>query len=528
MNWFPMLNVPFMNDDFQIIGNTIPTTFYEIFSPLWSIHSWGYYWRPLVKVIYNLLLFTFGFNPYPFHFTALTLYAIVPGLVAILGSKLGLSFKSALISGILFALLPSHELQSAWLSDMVENLTAIFILLFSIKLVDYFTSQITSTSNILLILVFFLFALLSKEIGFALLGLPFLKMIFFKKYGNESLKGNIYLYTSMIFLFLFYLLYRIVIIESNPFQAVHFHSTSLMGVIKNFLLYIPVSFVSPDLLEIIFYNWNLWTLILIVIVALSFFLMIAKVYYRKLSSNEIRIVYFSLTWFVLFIVPVLPAFMRWYSFIASIGFTWVIGLFGEKIYTSTNSKKLLIGSSSVIVFLLFYYNLQTSFNWVEAGEKMNRIAANIRQNQNSIDADTIYVWGMPDKYKRVPMMKLGAQQTFEFLSDNKNIEIISPLRTEIALAESQIHIVKDSTHRFQLICEGGRFLLEGGRSRKVLINEKIDISGEHFQINISNELEETKYPVAKAIIILSKNITKHLHLFYDGNDFRKIKFNIED
>lgn len=524
VSWFPMIFVSFMNDDFQIIGGTTPGNFLEIFSPFWNLHSWGYYWRPLVKLIYNILLFLNGFQPFLFHLTALVLYSIVPGLVVLSAHKIGFDRRVAVLSGLVFAMLPSHELHTAWLSDMVENLSAIFILITFIKVISLIEKKITVSADYFWVFLFFLLSLFSKEIAFILLILPLLILIIIKPLDKIKLRKTLNTIGLMIITFSLYLFYRIVFINSNPFGAHHFNDSNIISTITNFLLYIPVSFVSPDWLEIIFFKFSLTQLLFGGIVLTVLLAMIIMKIYPTIKKREKELLLFSGGWYLVFIIPVLPAFMRWYAFIASIGLVWLLSFLIIKISERLISKKYFYMMGLIFFLILFYTNISTSLNWGEAGAKMDRVIQNIHQNKNHINSDTIVVWGLPDKYKRVPIMKLGSQQAFQYALDGKMIEVLSPLRSEIALSNSNIEFVRKSDSTFTLVLEGGRFLQEGGKSRRVFINEELEFANSDYSIKVKNKLDDSIYPHAKCDVVVSNEMKNYFHLYYDGNDFRRIKF----
>lgn len=522
--WMPMLFVSFINDDFQIIGWNLPKSIAAIFEPIFTLHIWGYYWRPLVKLIYNAILYIIGFEPFLFHLVSLVLYSVTTGLVGYGGYIMGLRRKTAISAAIIFALLPSHELQAAWLSDMVENIGAISILLTFIFLMKYLKDEFVISRHLIISVIAFTFSLLSKEIAFVLFLLPALTIVLIANPTKIIFRKCIFFAVSSFIVFTLYLFYRITIISSNPFEARHLEGASLFQMIQNLLLYIPVSFVSPDLLEQLFYlKDSILYVAIMLLFGLSIIILLVKVL-LKLEHAEKRIILFSAGWFLLFIIPVLPAFMRWYSFIASIGLVWIVAIFIERFQEMFAAKKTVILGAVIIAGLLFYYNLGTSLNWVAAGNKMDRIVKNISENRHRVQSDTIIVWNTPDKYLRVPLMKLGEQQIFNYALQNDTIEILSPLRSEITVPNSTVVMQKLSDSTFSLLLEGGRFLLQGGRSRKVLITEKINAESAYYTIAVQNRLTESGIAVGYAIVNVGVKWRNYLHLYYNGMDFQKVNF----
>lgn len=521
--WLPMVFVSFLNDDFQIIGWQIPDSVNELLEPLTTSHVWGFYWRPLVKLIYGLILYINGFQPLLFHITTLILYSLVSCLVGYSSNLLGLNRKEAIIAGIIFALLPSHELQAGWLSDMVENLSAISILLTFIFLLKYYRIDHQPNKYLIYSLISFCLALFSKEIAFVLFLLPVIILIMIPVNKNSLVKLSLFVGIAVL-IFAIYLWYRIFIISSNPFASDHFEGVTLSKLLKNFLLYIPVAFVSPDHLELLYSIKNSQLFIITAIILILAIVPILIKLYRVLTKKDKRIIIFSIGWFILFITPVLPTFMRWYVYVASVGLIWIFALFASRLIDSFSKKIPLYTIVVLVILLLIYNNITVSLNWLAAGKKMDRLALNIFENKENINSDTLVIWNSPDKYLRVPVMKLGGQQFFNYVLRNESIEVLSPVRSEITHPKSYTKIAALSDSSVSIKLFGGRFMVEGGKSRKVLIDEKINFSSTNYSINIENRVSGESIPVSVADVIISRSWRKYFHLYYDGTDFKRIRF----
>ena len=127
--WLPAANIGFLNDDYQIIGWHQAETFMECFMPFTEPNVVESYWRPISSLSYSITLWLFGFEPAAFHVTNLVLYTVCCLLLGYFLLSLGFSRKSAILSMVLFSVLPSHEIVVAWIAGRYDLIACIFILL---------------------------------------------------------------------------------------------------------------------------------------------------------------------------------------------------------------------------------------------------------------------------------------------------------------------------------------------------------------------------------------------------------------
>ncbi len=88
-------------------------------------------------------------------------------MIAFTFKKIGLSEWYSLYGGLLFALLPSHELQLAWISDQSEPLVTIFLFLTLINYLNIYIKLENKKTSVFLTITFFILAILTKESAFA-------------------------------------------------------------------------------------------------------------------------------------------------------------------------------------------------------------------------------------------------------------------------------------------------------------------------------------------------------------------------
>lgn len=523
LSWFPIVNASFMNDDYQMLGMEPPSSLTDVASPFFETNVWGHYWRPLVEFFIKLLLFIDGYNPILFRSFTLLLFSAMVLTVVFASGNLGVRKSGAILAGVIFALLPSRELHASWIADWGDSFALIFILLMLMSYLKFRNEKEPDKKYLILSSLYFLSAILSKEIAFAAIFLPALCEFLFneKKFLNpRSIKATA-VYVSVLILVL---VFRITFISSNPFDSPHLNDTSAFAVIRNFLLYAATIFFPPDYLEILFRftQKNSAYLVLTIVFAAAgalLFFFLLKNHFKRRKNLYI----FLALWFVLFLLPVLPVFMRWYSLSASFGLITAVAILLNDEYTMTVNKKYFQFAGVILFAILLYLNLTASQRWNDAGIKMDRIMVNIFQNKERVDADTLYVWGCPDKYLRAPLMKLGINESFAFALKRKNVVVHSPLRIEIYHSKYEIDFIpKDSTN-FVLVLKGGRFLQQGGRSRAVPISEEFSFTDSNYNCNIKTTVDEKLKETFSFAEIEMKTLKQNFNLYFDGKDFRRVK-----
>lgn len=512
-----------MNDDYQMLGMELPSSPAEVISPFFESNVWEHYWRPLVEFFIKLLLFIDGYNPALFRSFTLLIFSVMVLMVVFASGNLGIRKSGAILAGVIFALLPSRELHANWIADWGDSFALIFILLMLMSYLKFRNEKESNNKYLIFSSIYFLLAILSKEIAFVAIFLPALCEFLFneKKFLNPHPFKATAIYVSILILVL---IYRITFITANPFDSPHLNNASAIAVIQNFFLYAVTIFFPPDYLEILYHfvQKNIAYLVLTIVfaaaVAVLFFFLL-KNHLRRRKNLYI----FLAIWFVLFLLPVLPVFMRWYSLSASFGLITALAILLNDEYTMTINKKYFQVAAVILFAILIYLNLTTSQRWNDAGIKMDRIMVNIFQNKERVDSDTLFVWGGPDKYLRVPLMKLGINESFAFALKRKNVVVHSPLRIETYHSKYEIDFIPKDSINFVLVLKGGRFLQQGGRSRAVPISEEFAFNDSNYNCKIKTTVDEQLKETFSFAEIQMITIKQNFNLYFDGKDFRRVK-----
>jgi hypothetical protein len=516
IEWYPALNIPFLNDDFQILGYFAPHSFFDCFKPFWSQDISATYWRPLVNSLNALTIYFFGFVPFPFHLTNLLIYISDCFLLGLFLKKIGLQGYVPFLAAVLYAILPSHELQVAWIPCRDDSLAFLFIFLF---LLFYIKSiKETKKKNNYLPYLFFVAAILSKEAIYPIIFVPFLFLLLqidekfnFRKALNSSL--------ILLTIILSSLGFRYFIIGGSPFSSYIFNKIDILSMPKNLILYLSTSFLRPDSLEFLAdkYITNIYFMIISSILILFIvWLLIAN--FMLSSTNSRKILIFGILWFSIFISPALPVFMRWYSFTASIGliisFASLIDEKGKKV-----PQYLMKGLLFFMIWVLADCFGQMD-RWVSTGEKTQKILLSLRE-LNLNECSTITIWAAPDKIDKINSMKLGIEQAVHWATGNKKLNVIVPMKIECWL-NTKVSVTKLADNEYLFKADYSRFLTDGMKSKSVIKAETGGKATDEYNLQI-----EIPYPAkdrtAKAHLKFYSCRMNNIHLYFDGDKFSKLE-----
>jgi 4-amino-4-deoxy-L-arabinose transferase-like glycosyltransferase len=514
--WLPIIFTSFINDDFQILGWHSGAGAALLFKPFVTTDVSGFYWRPLGNILHTITLLLFGLNPLAFRLGNLLLYAFCSFLIAHTGLKLGFSKNAAFVSALIFSVLPAHEILVGWIAAKGEILVAVFILV-CINLYYQAFQESGSHKNLLTGFIFFILAILVKELAFALVLIPFLILFSFGNINKENFKKAFLHFLAGIISIILILLLRRMLLGNNPFLSPHFTASKPSSWLLNIILYIPLSFATPEMLENLAPNSGSILLYSIFGIIFLFVAVLILSGLKKINKDNFRSLIFPLMWFIIFIIPVAPVLMRWYPFTASIGLVWIVVSLIEKNNFLPKIKHLGILLVAVAVIGMGIYDFVISLDWYRSGRKMDTIMENLKTDSNLINTPDILLMAVPDKYKNVPLMKLGVQQTFEYALDKKNLEVFSPLRI-LSTANSKIETRRISTRHYLLTAVDAVFYCEG-KSREIGAGSLIRTDLDGVQLIIKNYVPGQIEKISTADVIINSRYDNYSRLYYDGNKF---------
>ena len=248
-----LVNEFVFDDDSVVLGDPAITSISNIpkfFTAELGFHKViGRYYRPVVSASYAIDHAVWGFKPFGFHLTNVLIHVINVLLLFVLLQKMlefsGFKYKNiAVLAGtVLFALHPVHTEAVAWVSGRTDSLSCTFFFASFIYYLNY--SRFESSKNLALTLLFYLLALLSKEMAITLPAAVILYDIAVVKVKFSSiLKNKLKMYLSLVLLSVFYLLIRwLVLKDVTPRDTyLYFYGKDITVVIFTMLQTLPFYF----------------------------------------------------------------------------------------------------------------------------------------------------------------------------------------------------------------------------------------------------------------------------------------------
>lgn len=520
ISWFPVLSAPFINDDFQILGFHLNKNFFTAFEPFWQKDISQYYWRPLGNLMHPFMLILFGFNALPFRILSLLLNILCGVTLFKLLNRLGINNSIAMVITILFNVLPSHEFQYTWIADQGEILLAIF-LMFSFYNYSFFIGEREDKKYFIYSLLWFLVAVLFKETAYAGILIPWLGLLNIHKVGKEELKKTIINTVYFAIIIVVLLIYRIMVIGSSPLGSSHFAELSSVKMILNFFIYFLLAFLPPEILEWFQVNIkNIWLVIPVLLLSVVLLYGLVRTIIR-LSSFKKRVFLIGIAWFIIFILPALPVLMRWYVFTASIGLMISLSVLVESIIKKMKWQRIFWIPVISVFILLVLLNYNKMNDWKIAGEKLN---FSLKELSREKSQRLILIWAVPDKYNRIPMMKLGVRETVQWALQRKDIEVFAPLRIELFGENPKVKMISSSANQLEFMATNGRFMREGGKSKYIITNEseKYEYEGSWYEIN--NYLNENILYSNVKVSLKDKQFAEFDQFYFDGEKFKRINY----
>lgn len=501
--WFIFLNLPLINEDIHVLEWHKPEGFFDIFQSFYERIVGGYYWRPITYLSYSFTKVIYGENAIYYRLFNMFLHAgnafLLYNLLRILNISINIRFWVSLI----FAWSYQNLYAVVWIPGRTDALVLFFLLNICILL---FTS---SSYKTLKVSVSFLLAVLSKEIAYAGLILPFLIYYYNPKILNRK---EVLKFTSIFAsIILFTILYRNFVIGGVPFQSQNFANISFVGVLESFLIYPALSFFTADHLETIFFmaQDNPWDLLKITIIVIIFLTIIFyRILLNKKGANK---GVWGLLWYLAFIAPALTTLNQWYTYIPMVG----ILIFFAFLFNHSNNKSIFI---FVIAYLLvsIFFLIDEKDNRKIASEKFEWITESFSEIE-SIGEKSVF-FCLPDKIERVNTLKIGFTLIFNKFAGDTLKDFSDDLRCEIN-KYSKIELSKNTKDSLVFDLTNGRFLLRGGRSRAIPINETIEHENEFYKMKIiNNVIEDSAF--ATATLLRKSNIRDEY--YYDGEKIIKI------
>jgi hypothetical protein len=391
----------FVADDFTWLRWAASATITDL--PNYFIHSQGFFYRPLDKVIVYFLYSIFSFQPEGYHLFILLVHFLATVGVYAVAKSISKRKVIGFFSALLFALHPAHSENIFWFSTISVDLGAMFILFALFAFLQFREKRSFIAYWIAVILS--AFALITYEIAVVV---PLLLFVVDYLLQLKKSRRQLSFYITYIPFVLLVGLYFIMRFVSQAFTSggdYSYHLARLVpNVIGNFIGYIGMflgglPFISfyTMIRDSLRSQWLSFSMIIIVFIGLIFWIVWR---YRQLMMASLRNRFFSiiigcLVFAFVALLPFLPLgnIAPRYLYLASaplsLAFVLALAYMLERV---VKKKTALVVGVALIVIILgsSYYvsNANQQKRWLHAGIVTRQTLFSFRKNYTGFNPQT--------------------------------------------------------------------------------------------------------------------------------------------
>ncbi len=493
--WLNTFSFEFFNDDFQILEYAKQHYSENPLNAFTSKDISQVYYRPIPNFFLGLILNLFGFNPSAFHIYLFILYTCVIFSSYYLFRKLSGSSHFALLGAGFFSILPSHDIYLVWIASNGDLWATLSCVIFATSLLSQ------SKSKIYISIISISIAFFSKE---STIFAPFLPLFLLPSFNNRS-KEYITISSISLFILLTIFVYREFYLGINFLESSNLSNISAWNIFLNFFAYIPAMFIPSFIPPILFPSRIAWLLIFLAIAFVAFLLHYCRrtIKFRNINSNYL----FGILWYVLFVLPVVTLFMRWYNLLPSIGIIIVI----LEILLNKSTNGLYIIKIAIPVFLIFStINIYSTSGWQQANFLTQKILKSVSSIQTQ--KKSIMLWFFPQYYNNYIILRSGIHQAVNHHSKTPFDEIMMPISIAMSKYTTIQHRQIDASS-FEFTTENADLFFN---NRKEIIKDSSIVSNESYQLKI------VKIGERKFLLTINFFLRNGLYAnyYFDGKGFR--------
>lgn len=339
----------------------------------------GRYYRPVVSASYNIDYTLWGLKPFGFHLTNVLIHVINVLLFFRLlmlmfsGSKSKFRDYGVLIGAVLFALHPIHTEAVAWVSGRTDSLSCTFFLASFIYYFKFSSNE--NNRNLILALLFYFLALLSKEMAITLPAVIILyDLVVNKNSLSSAFKEKLKIYSAYIVLSVLYFVLRWAVLRDVPQRESYFYfygkdfATAFLTMFQTIPIYFKLAVFPYGML----YHYGgylpyvsspfditvLFTVVFLLVMGFASYYL-----YSRMSVVSYSIMFFFITLLpVLNIVPTMNFMADRFLYIPSAFLSFAVIAVILKYYTPEKSG-LVITVSAVVLFAFGFMTFSRNADW---------------------------------------------------------------------------------------------------------------------------------------------------------------------
>jgi len=398
----------------------------------------GFFYRPGAKTYFLFMYQLFWLNQTAYHLVSLFLHFTVSILVFLLAKKIFRNTLPAVFAAFLFLMLSGFSEAIFWISATGFLFTACFTLSSLLLFITWREKK--KTIYFIATVSFSILSLLFHELGIVT---PFLFLLYQWIFDEQiSLRG---LWKDIH--------YRILFLPIPIYLGMRFIAGShwLSGDYNYNLLKLPFNITGNAIgylfLTLIgpfsepfyqtsrnFLRGHAWIALLIVVITFFIAGFVYKKTYKLMKKNEIKVFLFGMFFSIITLLPFLGLgnISSRYSYLSSIGITFLLVFFINKLYVYLldNGRDIALASIVVVVSVFCLLQIiqlqQVHSDWYEAGEKTKSFFVAIDSvyiESWASDAMEFHFVNVPIRHGQAWVFPVGLPDALWFVFRNPNIKV---------------------------------------------------------------------------------------------------------
>lgn len=339
----------------------------------------GRYYRPVVSTTYAVDYAVWGLKPFGFHFTNVLIHVINSllflKLLLLLFGNYQSKFKdyAILIGALIFAVHPVHTEAVSWVSGRTDSISCTFFFAALIYYLKFLESD--TNKNLVLLLLFYLLSLLSKEMAITLPVVIILYDLIINKLSIRNLLSErLKVYSAVAIVSVLYLLMRWYVLKDVPERTTYnyFYGkdafVTLFTMLQTIPLYFRLNIVPYDML----YHYNGYLPyrdsfssfpVLFAIAFIILFIICAFYLRKKLPVVSFSIFFFFITMLpVVNIIPTMNFMAERFLYIPSIIVSFAFIAIALKYYSEKNVN-IIYGIAVVLLVGYGFLTVSRNADW---------------------------------------------------------------------------------------------------------------------------------------------------------------------
>jgi len=409
----------------------------------------GFFYRPGTKLYFSMMHSTFWLNQTIYHLVSFVLHFSMSTLVFLISKRILKNYFLSIASAVLFLLLSGYHEAVFWISSTGFLFNAMFVLLSLLFFIYY--QEKKKAIFFIASLISIILSLLFHELGVIA---PFLIILYDIVTGTKSIprdpsarsaglrmSAGIISRPHLVLLspILPYLFLRFIAGShwlSGDYSYNFFHLP--FNIVGNTIGYLGLVLFGPASLPFYqilrnFSKDHVLFAILTIIIVIFIVSAMYRMFFRKLTEEERKIVVFGFLFFVIALLPFLGLgnITSRYSYLATVGLVILFAFFLKKIYSyllNINGRYIGLASTAAIVIVfvsLQLFQLQKIHSdWRVAGEKSKRFIISLEGmyiNEWKKERMKFYFVNVPIRHGEAWVFPVGLSDAVWFVSMNRDI-----------------------------------------------------------------------------------------------------------